>query len=62
VVRCGRPPGAVLAELAARNILGGIPLGQDYPELADAFLVCITEQHRRADIDALAAALAGGAS
>jgi len=60
VVRCQRPVKAVLADLEAAGILGGIPLGPDYPELADAFLVCVTEQHRRADIDALANALAGG--
>jgi glycine dehydrogenase subunit 1 len=61
VVRTARPVKDVLAALERQGILGGIPLGHDYPELADAFLVCVTEQHRRADIDALATALAGGA-
>jgi glycine dehydrogenase subunit 1 len=61
VVRSPRPVGETLAALEARGILGGIPLGGDYPELGDAFLVCVTEQHRRADIDVLAAALTGGA-
>ncbi|NJC88216.1 MAG: aminomethyl-transferring glycine dehydrogenase subunit GcvPA [Desulfuromonas sp.] len=62
VVRTARPVKEVLAALEQQGILGGIPLGPDYPELADAFLVCVTEQHRRADIEVLAAALAGGAA
>ncbi len=62
VITCRQPADQVLAALEAKGILGGIPLGNDYPELADAILVCVTEQHRRADIEALAAALAGGAA
>ncbi|MCM2264736.1 MAG: aminomethyl-transferring glycine dehydrogenase subunit GcvPA [Desulfuromonadales bacterium] len=62
VVRTARPVKDLLAVLEQQGILGGIPLGTDYPELADAFLVCVTEQHRRNDIDVLAQALAGGAA
>ncbi len=62
VIRTRRPAGAVLAALEQQGIVGGIPLGSDYPELADALLVCVTEQHRRVDIDALVQALAGGAA
>jgi glycine dehydrogenase subunit 1 len=62
VVRSRRPVRELLAALEAQGILGGIPLGGDYPELADAILVCVTEQHRRVDIDALAQGLAGGAA
>ena len=62
VVRSQKPVAEVLASLEAAGILGGIPLGDDYPELKDAFLVCVTEQHRRADIEALVKALAGGAA
>ena len=62
VIRTRRPAGAVLAALEQQGIVGGIPLGSDYPELADAILVCVTEQHRRVDIDALVQALAGGAA
>jgi glycine dehydrogenase subunit 1 len=62
VVRTARPVEEVLAALEQQGILGGIPLGGDYPELADAMLVCVTEQHRRADIDALVQALTGGAA
>ena len=62
VVRSTKPVKETLAALEAQGILGGIPLGADYPELADAFLVCVTEQHRRTDIDRLVAALKGGAA
>ena len=62
VVRTRQPVAQVLADLEGRGILGGIPLGGDYPELADALLVCVTEQHRRADIDAFVEAMKGGAA
>ncbi len=62
VVRSEKPVQDVLAGLETAAILGGIPLGTDYPELGEAFLVCVTEQNRRNDIEALAKALAGGAA
>ncbi|MDH3998868.1 MAG: aminomethyl-transferring glycine dehydrogenase subunit GcvPA, partial [Desulfuromonadales bacterium] len=61
VLRSARPVAEVLSELEAANILGGIPLAKDYPQLADCILVCVTEQNRREEIDALVTAL-GGAS
>ncbi len=62
VVRSEAPVAEVLARLEGEGILAGIPLGEDYPELADCFLVCVTEQNQRAEIDALVAALQGGAA
>ena len=62
VVRSREPVATVLTRLETAGILGGIPLGEDYPELADCFLVCVTEQNQRAEIDALVAALQGGAA
>lgn len=62
VVRSKEPVAAVLARLEKAGILGGIPLGTDYPELADCFLVCVTEQNQRVEIDTLVAALQGGAA
>jgi len=50
---------ALLQHLAKEGILGGIEL-RDYPELKDHILVCATEQHSRADLDALVQAMAGG--
>ncbi|MGI9200415.1 MAG: aminomethyl-transferring glycine dehydrogenase subunit GcvPA [Woeseiaceae bacterium] len=50
-LRLNRPVADVLAELAARDILGGYDLG-------DALLVCATETKTEADIDAYVAAMA----
>ena len=38
--------------------LAGIPLGRWYPELADCFLVAVTERRTKAEIDGLVATLA----
>ncbi len=62
VIRSQEPVADVLGRLEEAGILGGIALGKDYPELADCFLVCVTEQNRREEIDALVAALQGGAA
>jgi len=62
VVRSAAPVAEVLSQLEEAGILGGIPLGEDYPEMADCFLVCVTEQNQREEIDALIAALQGGAA
>jgi glycine dehydrogenase subunit 1 len=58
VLLLDRPPAAVLAALARRGILGGLDLGERYPELGHAMLVCATETKLTLDIDAYAAALA----
>jgi glycine dehydrogenase subunit 1 len=50
VVRCGNPE-AVNKALLKKKIIGGLPLGRFYPELADAMLVCATEMTRRAEMD-----------
>ncbi len=44
--------------LLRRKIIGGLPLGRFYPELSDSMLLCATEMSRRADMDAVAEALA----
>jgi glycine dehydrogenase subunit 1 len=49
----GRTPEAANEELLSRNIIGGLPLGRFYPELADSMLLCATEMSRREDIDTL---------
>jgi len=48
----------LLADLASRDIFAGVPLGNWYPELADCFLVAVTEKRSRQDIDTLVASLA----
>src|SRR5208282_5005934 len=55
-----RPAAEVVEALAARRILGGVPLSRFYPEspaLADLMLVAATEMNTEAEIAALAAAL-----
>jgi glycine dehydrogenase subunit 1 len=44
--------------LLKKKIVGGLPLGRFYPELADCQLLCATEMSRRADMDMVAEALA----
>jgi glycine dehydrogenase subunit 1 len=62
VLRCPAPPEEINRRLLQQGILGGYPLGQDYPELKDCMLVCCTEVVRAADIEALASALPGAAA
>lgn len=59
VLRTPKKPGAALKQLLRRNMIGGLDLGRFYPELADCLLLCVTELHRREDIDALAEAMGG---
>jgi glycine dehydrogenase subunit 1 len=57
VVELPRAARLVNAELAREKIIGPLPLGPYYPELAKTALVCATETTTRADIQRLAAAL-----
>jgi glycine dehydrogenase subunit 1 len=57
-VRTTKPVDRVLSHCRERNILAGVPLGDWYPELADCFLVAVTEKRSKVEIDALVAALA----
>jgi glycine dehydrogenase subunit 1 len=57
-LRCPIPPVEVNRRLAEAGILGGYPLGRDYPELSDSLLLCVTEQRSKEEIDALVGALA----
>jgi len=49
----------LLRAAAEQEILAGIPLGGWYPELKDCFLVAVTEQRTRAQIDEWASVLTG---
>ena len=62
VVAAPRSAAEVLGALQQQGILGGLALARFYPQMTDRFLVCVTEQHSRAEIDTLVAALAGGAA
>ncbi len=59
VLLLDRPAAQVLANMAHQGILGGLDLGDRYPELGHALLVCATETKLAADIEAYVAALAG---
>lgn len=52
----GDSPDGINRILLNEQIIGGLPLGRFYPELADCMLLCATEMNRRADMDAVAAA------
>ena len=57
------PAAPLLARLAGRGILGGVPLSRWEPEHANRFLVAATEMNTREEIDRLVASLreaAGG--
>lgn len=51
----------LLAKTEKSGILAGISLAQDYPELENSLLICVTEQNSKEQIDRLVAELAGGA-
>jgi len=56
-LRLDRPAAGVLEALAARGILGGYDLGNDYPEFGDALLVCATETKTDDDIELLVSSM-----
>ncbi len=60
-LRLAKPAADVVEALAAKGILGGVPVSRllpDRPELADLLLVAATETVSEDDMDALATALA----
>ncbi|MDA8390798.1 MAG: aminomethyl-transferring glycine dehydrogenase subunit GcvPA [Gammaproteobacteria bacterium] len=57
VLRLDVPVGDTLRALEAQGIVGGYPLGEHYPQLADGLLVCATETKTDADIELFAAHL-----
>jgi len=58
VVKTPANPARINEHLLAQGIVGGLPLGAHFPDMADAMLLCVTEQRTKDDIDALVAALA----
>jgi glycine dehydrogenase subunit 1 len=48
----------LLSQASEEGFFAGVPLGRWYPELADSFLVTVTEKRSREEIDALASCLA----
>jgi len=54
-------PGKTISQLnqslLADGIIGGKPLVEDFPELGEASLLCVTERHTREDLERLAEAV-----
>ena len=57
-LRLPKSPATVVAKLAKRRMLPGVPLKTYDKALGDTLLVAVTEQRTREEIDAYAAALA----
>lgn len=58
VIRLDRPVAPVLEALAKRDVLGGLDLSQNYPELGNALLLCATETKTDEDLETYRGALA----
>ena len=58
VLRLAAPVAPILRSLAAHNVLGGYDLGDDYPELGNALLVCATELRTEGEMSEYAGKLA----
>ena len=59
-LRLDRPAAPVVEALAARRVLGGVPISRlypDHPDLADLLLVAVTEMATEADMKALSTGL-----
>ncbi len=58
MLRCPKPIAEVNDYLLSEwGIVGGYDLGQDYPQLANTMLICVTELNTKAEIDMLVEAL-----
>jgi glycine dehydrogenase subunit 1 len=51
VLQTSEPPEQINAQLLKQKVIGGLPLGQWYPELGNASLWCATELNTREQID-----------
>ena len=60
VVTCPEPVATLKQRLEQQGILAGVDLAQDYADLENGLLICVTEQNSREQIDRLVIALAGG--
>jgi glycine dehydrogenase subunit 1 len=50
-IECPQPAEKILSVLDSKNILGGYPLSQDYPEIKNGILCCVTEKRTKSEID-----------
>ncbi len=61
VLLSAEPVGDLNRRLLGEKVIGGYPLGKDYPEMPDGWLLAVTEKRSREEIDRLVR-VAGGAS
>ncbi len=59
VIKTSKPVAEVNKGLLKENIIGGIDLGKDYPELKGHMLLAVTEMVRKAEIDRFASFISG---
>jgi glycine dehydrogenase subunit 1 len=59
VIKAEEPVSRILERLEENGILGGIPLRPFYADMENRFLVCVTEQNSRSDIDTFVKVLGG---
>jgi len=57
VIRCPKPVKHIATALLEERIIPGYDLSQDYPDLGEAMLVCVTELNTRDQIDHFVATL-----
>ena len=60
--RSAEPVPELLDALRGQGVLAGVPLGPDYPELDDCFVLAVTETNPPADLDRLATVLGARAA
>ena len=57
---CDEPVASLNARLLEAGILGGLDLSKSHPELGNAWLLAVTEQRTKEEIDRLVSIAAGG--
>ncbi|MDD5269830.1 MAG: aminomethyl-transferring glycine dehydrogenase subunit GcvPA [Candidatus Omnitrophica bacterium] len=57
VVRCGKDPEKIIADLLKHGIMGGIPLGRFYSGMKNCMSICVTETKSIEDMDKFAEVL-----
>ncbi|MFA5165310.1 MAG: aminomethyl-transferring glycine dehydrogenase subunit GcvPA [Candidatus Omnitrophota bacterium] len=57
VVRCGKDPEKIIADLLKHGIMGGIPLGRFYAGMKNCMSICVTETKSKEDMDRFAEVL-----
>jgi len=60
VCSLSKPWAEIDAVLRDEGIVGGFPLKEDYPELSECVLFCVTEIHTKSDIEKLSEGLKRG--